>query len=190
MMLNLTPLTAIVLCHSNQPVCLLIVSLSLLLGCRESAVEILYVLSHIVKAPHICSPQPCMASSIPCPADVIPECTQTGSSCSAQHSDCHRNSDCRTQTQTHTFRPSWRCVLDSACAPSQSSWEHQARTMWCISRCMLTQVEWLKSERGALGRGPPSVIPNMHSLFRLHTKGIQSRLKDDGIWLLSLHLRK
>lgn len=56
---------------------------------------------------------------------------------------------------------------------------------------MLTQEEWLYSVTGrALGRGPPSVIPNMHSLFRLHSKGIQSCLKDDGIWLLSLYLLK
>ena len=135
-----------------------------------------------------------MASSIPCPANVIPECTQTGSSglCTAQHSQCHRHSDCHTQTQTHTFRPSWGCMLGKCmCALSiqLGSIKQGICGAYC-GACPHRKNGCSQSEGGALGRAPPSVVPNMHSLFRLHTKGIQSRLKDDGIWLLSLYLRK
>lgn len=37
-------------------------------------------------------------------------------------------------------------------------------------------------------RGLPSVIPDMHSLFRLHAQSLQSSFKYHRIWLLRPHL--
>ena len=66
--------------HPKHP-CYAIISASLSI-CRpphggRGIIEVLNVCCHVIKASHICSPQPCMAAGVPCPTDVIPESTQT-----------------------------------------------------------------------------------------------------------------
>lgn len=38
----------------------------------DGSIELQYVSSNIIKALHVCTPEPCIAPSIPCSTDVIP----------------------------------------------------------------------------------------------------------------------